>query len=131
MLICSFAKEELATDAAIVFRKRVSLIVFGGLGLLGALLEEVVEEDAPAVGFLVGQAELFEDGHGLLADHFRLGKLIHHRSRWCVASLRLDKCELASDGQWVSRLLSRGGLAHVCLLEELVTLGVGQAQGLL
>ena len=95
------------------------------------MFEEVVEENAPAVSFLVGQAELFEDGRGLLVDHFRLGQLFHHRSCWRVTSLRLDKCELASDCQWVSRLLPRGRLAHVCLLEELVTLGMGQALGLL
>ena len=75
----------------------------------------------------MGQAELFEDGRGLLVDHFRLGQFFHYRSCWRVACLRLDKSELASDCQWVSRLLPRCGLAHVCLLEELVTLGVGQA----
>ena len=95
------------------------------------MFEEVVEEDAPAVSFLVRQAELFEDGHGLLVDPFRLGQLFYHRSCRRVASLRLNKGEFASDGQWVSRLLPRGRLAHVCLLEELVTLGMGQALGLL
>ena len=98
---------------------------------MAPLLEQVVEQYASLVSFLVGQAELFEDGHGLLVDDFRLGQLFHHRSCRRVASLRLDKCEFASDCQWVSRLLPRCGLALVCLLEELVTLGMGQAKGLL